>query len=213
MCSRFENKETGESMFSKFEKDFLTLNFAAKDLKQINIAPNDDILVIQKKENEYALRNFSWGIKFPGDKNPLIFNSRIETISSKPYWKNLFSKNRCLIPATAFYEWKLIDKTKIPHKIAFPEMPLFFIAGIYTTINDGIFASMITTTPNSTIAQIHNRMPVILNKDEGLEFLSLKGDEALNLCKPLGEEHKTNIDIAKDILTAKQKEFLNINNN
>ncbi len=208
MCSRFENKETGESMFSKFEKDFLTLNFAAKDLKQINIAPNDDILVIQKKENEYALSNFSWGIKFPGDKTPLIFNSRIETISSKPYWKNLFSKNRCLIPATAFYEWKLIDKTKIPHKIDFPEMPLFFIAGIYTSINDGIFASMITTTPNTTIAQIHNRMPVILNKDEGLEFLSLKGEEALNLCKPLSDKHKTEIDIAKDILTAKQKEFL-----
>jgi putative SOS response-associated peptidase YedK len=209
MCSRFENKETGETIFKKFEKDFLMLNFAAKDLKQINIAPNDDILVIQKKANEYALKNFSWGIKFPGDKSPLIFNSRIETISSKPYWKNLFSKNRCLIPATAFYEWKLIDKTKIPHKISFDSMPLFFIAGIYLTINDGIFASMITTTPNTKIADIHNRMPVILSKEEGMNFLSSDENEALSQCLPLNDIIPIEISIADDILTTKQKDILN----
>lgn len=208
MCSRFENKETGESMFKKFENDFLMLNFAAKDLKQINIAPNDDILVIQKTDNEFALKNFSWGIKFPGDKTPLIFNSRIETISSKPYWKNLFSKNRCLIPATAFYEWNNVEKTKIPQRISFGSMPLFFIAGIYIKINEGIFASMITTTPNSTIAKVHNRMPVILSKDEGFIFLSSATDESLLLCKPLDDNITTEISTANDILTVKQREFL-----
>jgi putative SOS response-associated peptidase YedK len=211
MCSRFENKETGESMFKKFEKDFLMLNIATKDLKQINIAPNDDILVIQKKEKEFELRDFSWGIKFPGEKTPLIFNSRIETISEKPYWKNLFTKNRCLIPATAFYEWKTIDKTKIPHKISFKTMPLFFIAGIYVKINDGIFASMITTTPNSTIAKIHNRMPVILNKDEGLRYLSLDADDAVKLCAPLDNNVSAEVKIADEILTEKQREFLSKN--
>ena len=119
MCSRFENKETGESIFQKFGKDFLMLNLAVKNLKQINIAPNDDILVIEKITDEYVLKNFSWGIKFPGDKSPLIFNSRMETISEKPYWRNLFEKNRCLIPATAFYEWETIEKIKIPQKISF----------------------------------------------------------------------------------------------
>lgn len=209
MCSRFENKETGESMFKKFEKDFLMLNFAAKDLKQINIAPNDDILVIQKNDKEYVLKNFSWGIKFPGEKTPLIFNSRIETISDKPYWRKLFNKNRCLIPATAFYEWTTIDKTKIPQKIYFDSMPLFFIAGIYVTIDDGIFASMITTTPNSSIAKIHNRMPVVLNKEEGFKFLSAKDDEALIMCHPLNNDVKVEITLADDILTQNQKDFLN----
>jgi putative SOS response-associated peptidase YedK len=212
MCSRFENKETGESMFKKFEKDFLMLNFAAKDLKQINIAPNDDILVIQKNDKEYVLKNFSWGIKFPGDKSPLIFNSRIETISDKPYWRKLFNKHRCLIPATAFYEWTSIEKTKIPQKISFDSMPLFFIAGIYVTIEDGIFASIITTAPNSSIAKIHNRMPVILNKEEGFNFLSVNDDEALKMCQPLNNDVKVEITIAKDILTQKQKDFLNKNN-
>lgn len=208
MCSRFENKETGESIFKKLEKDFLMLNLAVKDLKQINIAPNDDILVLEKNKEEYVLKNFSWGIKFPGDKTPLIFNSRIETIKEKPYWRNLFEKNRCLIPATAFYEWESIEKIKIPKRISFKSMPLFFIGGIYTKINDGIFASMITTTPNTTIAKIHNRMPVILNIEEGLNFLSLSGKDAIEMCNPLSDENSAEIDTAFEILTEKQRNFL-----
>lgn len=208
MCSRFENKETGESIFKEFEKDFLMLNIADKDLKQISIAPNDDILVIEKCDKQLELKCFSWGIKFAGEKTPLIFNSRIETISSKPYWKNLFKNNRCLIPATAFYEWKIIDKTKIPQKISFESMPMFFIAGIYVKIDGGIFASMITTNPNTQIAKIHDRMPVILSKEEGIKFLQSEVDEALKFCIPLDDKVEADIQTAEDILTLKQKEFL-----
>lgn len=208
MCSRFENKETGESIFQKFGKDFLMLNLAVKDLKQINIAPNDDILVVEKSKDEYVIKNFSWGIKFPGDKTPLIFNSRMETIKEKSYWRNLFENNRCLIPATAFYEWKMIEKIKIPQKISFKMMPLFFIGGIYVTIKDGIFASMITTEPNTTIAKIHHRMPVILNTEEGLQFLSKEGKDAIEMCNPLDDEITIEIETAEDILTDKQKDFL-----
>ncbi len=212
MCSRFENKETGESIFKKFEKDFLMLNLAQKNLKQINIAPSDDILVIQKNDKQFEIKCFTWGIKFPGEKSPLIFNSRTETISEKPYWKKLFKSNRCIIPATAFYEWQSFGSgnkaIKIPQKIWFEAMPLFFIAGIYVKIEDGIFASLITSTPNSTIAKVHNRMPVILSKDEGIEFLKSDENEALKFCKPLVESIPVKIETAEDIVTDKQREFL-----
>ncbi len=208
MCSRFENKETGESMFKKFENDFLMLNIAAKNIKQINIAPNDDILIIKKSDNEFTLTSFSWGIKFPGDKSPLIFNSRIETISSKQYWKNLFTKSRCIIPATAFYEWENAGKIKIPRRISFENIPMFFFAGIYVKIDDGIFASIITTSANNTIAKIHNRMPVIFSKEEGFNFLNADTDTALTMCKPYIDSEPINIDTADDILTVKQREYL-----
>ncbi|MFA5012383.1 MAG: SOS response-associated peptidase family protein [Ignavibacteria bacterium] len=212
MCSRFENKETGESIFKKFEKDFVMLNLAPKNLKQINIAPSDDILIIQKSKEQFELKCFTWGIKFPGDKTPLIFNSRIETIAEKPYWKKLFTHNRCIIPATAFYEWKTFGVKnkviKIPQRIWFETMPLFFMAGIYTEINNGIFASLITSQPNTTIAKIHNRMPVILSKEEGIKFLSSEDNDALYLCKPLVEKIAVNIETAEDILTDRQREFL-----
>lgn len=208
MCSRFENKETGESMFKKFEKDFLMFNIAAKDLKQINIAPNDDILVIHKRENEFELQNFSWGIKFPGNNTPLIFNSRIETIATKPYWKNLFITNRCIIPATAFYEWETVDKIKIPKRISFESLPVFFFAGLYVKVGDGIFASIITTASNSFIAKIHNRMPVIFNQEEGINYLKTDTDSAITLCRPLDESISVNLETAEDILTEKQKDYL-----
>lgn len=212
MCSRFENKETGESIFKKFEKDFLMLNLAPKNLKQINIAPSDDILVIQKNEKQFEITSFTWGIKFPGDKSPLIFNSRTETISEKPYWKKLFKSNRCIIPATAFYEWQSFGTgskaIKIPQKIWLEDMPLFFMVGIYVTIENRIFASLITSSPNSTIAKVHNRMPVVLNREEGMKFLSSDENEALSFCKPLAENIPVKIDTAEDILTDKQREFL-----
>lgn len=208
MCSRFENKETGKSIFKKFEKDFQILNFAPDNLKQINIAPSDDILVIQKNERQLELKCFTWGIKFPGKDTPLIFNSRIETISEKPYWKKLFITSRCLIPATAFYEWQSFGKIKIPQKISFESMPLFFLAGIYVKIEDRVFASLITTVPNSQIVKIHNRMPVVLSRDEGVEFLNFKDEKAMSYCKPVDENIKVNIETAEDILTEKQKEYL-----
>lgn len=208
MCSRFENKETGESMFKKFEKDFLLLNIAAKDLKQINIAPKDDILVIQKNDKEFILEHFSWGIKFSGEKTPLIFNSRIETISSKPYWKNLFRGSRCIIPATAFYEWITIDGIKIPHRISFSNLSVFYFAGIYIKIGNGIFASIITTSANSEIAKIHNRMPVIFKKEEGINFLRTNEKSALEMCVPFNDSEPVNIETANDILTLKQKDIL-----
>lgn len=208
MCSRFENKETGESIFRKFEKDFQILNIAPENLKQINIAPSDDILVIQKSEKQLELKCFTWGIKFPGENAPLIFNSRIETISEKPYWKKLFKTSRCLIPATAFYEWQSLGKVKIPQKISFESMPLFFLAGIYVKLEDRIFASMITTVPNSHIVKIHNRMPVVLSRNEGIEFLNLEDEKAIRLCRPADENMQVKIETAEDILTEKQREFL-----
>ncbi len=208
MCSRFENKETGESIFRKFEKDFLILNLAPKDLKQVNIAPSDDILVIQKDDKQLELKCFTWGIRFTGESSPLIFNSRIETISEKPYWKRLFKTSRCIIPATAFYEWQSFGKIKIPQRISFETMPLFFIAGIYVTLENSIFASMITTTPNSTIVKVHSRMPVVLSREEAMEFLQAEDEKALSLCKPAKDDVPVRIETAEEILTDKQKEFL-----
>ncbi|MDD5363142.1 MAG: SOS response-associated peptidase [Ignavibacteria bacterium] len=212
MCSRFENKETGLSIFTKIEKgsEYKVINNAPENLKQISIAPNDDILIIKNSEGNLEMNKKTWGIKFD-EKSPLIFNSRIETIISKNYWNNLFDKNRCLIPATAFYEWKQTGNIKIPHRIALQDYGLFFIAGLYIKVNNVFCATIITTEPNTTIAKIHNRMPVIMMQEEGIEFLLSGKEEALSKCKPLDDRVKIDAEIAKDILTAKQKEVLSKN--
>lgn len=211
MCSRFENKETGFSIIEKLEKDFKG-NYILEDdyeLKKENIAPTNLVMSLIEDNKSIKIKNFFWGIQFEKTvKSPLIFNSRIETIKEKKYWTQLFYKNRCLLPATAFYEWKEINKTKIPHRIFLPDEDFFFIPSIFLKMEDYYYVSIITTQPNTFMKSIHNRMPVILQKKEGLCFLNEKPKNALNMCLPLTSKMKMEIEIAKEILTDKQKESI-----
>jgi putative SOS response-associated peptidase YedK len=208
MCSRFENKETGFSILEKLEKDFQG-NFILEDdneLKKDNIAPTNLVMSIVNVNNSFKIKNFFWGIQFDKiKKSPLIFNSRIETIREKKYWTQLFYKNRCILPATAFYEWKVINKTKIPHRIFLPGEDFFFIPSIFLKMEDYYYISMITTQPNSFMKNIHNRMPVILNKKEGLEFLKEKSEKALGTCVPLSDKKVIDVKITDKLLNDKQK--------
>ena len=101
-----------------------------------------------------------------------------------------------------------MDKIKIPKRISFESLPIFFFAGLYVKIDDGIFASIITTTPNSSIAKIHTRMPVIFNQEEGINYLKADEESAIAMCLPFDGSVTMRIETAEDILTVKQKEFL-----
>lgn len=198
MCSRFENKETGYSILEKLDKDELG-NYILEDdadLKKDVFAPTNFVFSIIKSDNKFKLKNFIWGIQFDKEKkSPLIFNSRIETIKEKSYWTKLFYKNRCLLPATAFFEWKEINKKKIPHRIHIPGEDFFFIPSIYLMLNDFFCASMITTQPNTFMKSIHNRMPVILSRKSGIKFLNADPKEALDMCKSLSDKVKMESEI------------------
>lgn len=211
MCSRFENKETGESIFKMLKKDFAG-KFIIEDVeetKQVNIAPTNNVLAITSEDDSYHLKEMNWGIQFNKEKkSPLIFNSRIETIKDKKFWTQLFYENRCLLPATSFYEWKEIGKVKIPHRISLINDELFFFPSIFTLIDNELKASIITTSPNSFMKNIHRRMPVIIKKENSMNFLTDEPLKALEYCRPLDDNEKMKIEIAENILTRKQKESL-----
>lgn len=209
MCSRFENKETGFSILEKLDKDFKGKFILEDDneLKKENIAPTNLVMSVINEKDTFKIKNFFWGIQFDKiKKSPLIFNSRIETIKEKKYWTQLFYKNKCLLPATAFYEWKEINKTKIPHRIFLPGEDFFFIPSIFLKMEDYYYVSMITTQPNTFMKNIHNRMPVIFNKKEGLYFLNEEPKKALEMCNPLSNKVNMDVEIAEKLLTDKQKE-------
>ena len=95
-------------------------------------------------------------------------NARAETLSEKPMFRNLVKRNRCLVPANGFYEWKNLGDHKQPYYITVPDDPLFAFAGLYDTYtnDEGEEAStytIITTEPNELMSTLHNRMPVILH--------------------------------------------------
>ena len=107
------------------------------------------------------------------DIKPLI-NARAETVATKPTFRQAFRTKRCLILTDGFYEWKRAGKSKVPHRIALKSGEPFAFAGIWSTVHGPgghpytTFA-ILTIEANELVAQIHNRMPVILHaRDEAV---------------------------------------------
>ena len=86
---------------------------------------------------------------------------------------------------TGFYEWKKEKYKKIPYRIYLPDEKIFFVPALsYTDRNKDTFTSLITTTPNAFIRQVHHRMPVILKLKEGLNYLVADKETIFNMCIP-----------------------------
>jgi len=107
---------------------------------------------------------------------PLI-NARADTVATKPTFRQAFRSKRCLVLADGFYEWKRAGKSKVPHWIALKSKEPFAFAGIWSTVHDPsgrpytTFA-ILTTEANELVAQIHNRMPVILHARDEAAWLN-----------------------------------------
>ena len=160
-----------------------------------NAAPTQ-LLPVITNEAPRQLSLFRWGLvpswaKDASIGNKLI-NARAESLDTKPSFRNAFKNRRCLVPADAFYEWKHAgrSKTKIPYRISIKNQPLFSMAGIWEQWKDpqgkllNSF-SIITTRANKLVAELHNRMPVILPPEaEQLWLSDLKKDDLLDLLQP-----------------------------
>lgn len=168
MCGRYELHEPGE-----IRDRFATEN----DIEltpRYNIAPTQVLPVITNKEHK-TIELMRWGL-VPSWAADLsigykMINARAETIDSKPSYKKAFRSQRCLVPATGFYEWKREGKTKIPYYFHLKDKTLFAFAGLYNIWHDKEGKeyktyTIVTTTPNHVVEPIHDRMPVILKKED-----------------------------------------------
>jgi putative SOS response-associated peptidase YedK len=152
-------------------------------LESYNIAPGQDIVVIRTWPEtgvlEYGM--LRWGLlpfwsKTAKTKFPLI-NARAEGIEKKPSFRGPFKYRRCIIPASGFYEWQKRAGCRQPYFIQPKDKSVFLMAGIWDhwegeggTIET---CSIITTEPNSAVAEIHDRMPAILDQDRALAWLGV----------------------------------------
>jgi len=188
MCGRFEMGINPKEFLLELQSLFDVITIEKLDDKnaKYNIAPTQKVLTLIKSDNSFNLKLMNWGIKF-SPSSPLIFNSRIETIKEKSFWFKLFSKNRCLVPMTGFYEWKKEGNKKQPYKINLKNEPLFFVPALFHQTKDDYYASLITTTPNNFIQPIHHRMPVIFRKEEALNYFTQNAEYNLAHCLPLND--------------------------
>jgi putative SOS response-associated peptidase YedK len=196
MCGRFALDQPTKKIIATLEDAGIEIRNRLKSekLPKLNIPPSVNIVTVINKDEDNVLEATKWGIKF-SDKSPLIFNSRIETIREKPFWLRLFSKNKALVPMDRFYEWKRKSpKEKIPHEIFLKKSEIFFVPALYFKIKDQVCTSLITTEPNTFMAKIHNRMPVILNAKQAGKYLKQSAEENFELCVP----YKNNRDMGME---------------
>ncbi|GBG06336.1 DUF159 family protein [Paenibacillus agaridevorans] len=151
---------------------YMIENLSEPFAPRYNIAPSQMVLAVINAGEQNRIGQLKWGLVPPWAEDEKIgykmINARGETVAGKPAFRAAFQRKRCLIPADGFYEWQLRqDGSKQPYRIVLKDVKIFSFAGLYETWTspDGNKVStctIITTSPNKLMADIHDRKPVIL---------------------------------------------------
>lgn len=168
MCGRF----TLTADPNDLRQAFPWLNIPEPIQPRYNVAPSQPVAVVAN-DSRNQLEFYKWGLVPSWAKDPSIgdrmINARAETLAEKPSFRNAFRRRRCLILADGFYEWQQVParKSKTPMWIHLKSGKPFAFAGLWERWEDAEGSrlhstTIITTQPNPLLAQIHNRMPVIL---------------------------------------------------
>ena len=195
MCGRI-NVTDYQSLVISMDAIGISMNPAAKIDLSAELFPYYKPLVagfIDAHGNlDSALMN--WGWRRDWDTTRRLFNSRRvsargQVIWQSPVWGEAIKKHRCVIPINAFYEWNEYQpKGKRDRYRIETHSPAFMLGGIFETSEDGeMFLSVCTTEPNLTMADIHHRMPVIIDKEDAQQWLSsedMSEVDELMLSKP-----------------------------
>ena len=183
MCGRFVLNS---------ERNRLAAHYGLTDVPAFtggyNIAPSAFVPVVRlDKEREAAICH--WGFIPHWVKEPVLkpINARAETLTGKPYFRDAFRQRRCLVPADGYYEWRTENGGKQPYFIRMKGTDLLSFAGLWSSWlgPDGPVEScvIITTAAKEELADIHDRMPVILEPDDYDAWLADGGQDLLRPCE------------------------------
>lgn len=172
MCGRFTLHIEPDDLVRTYGR----FHWAVRPEQRYNIAPTQLVVVVAGDESP-EVRTMRWGLvpRWADDiaiGNRMI-NARAETLAQKPAFKKLFARQRCLILADGFYEWRSEGKNapKTPFYIRMKDGRPFAFAGLWDrwTDADGVHldsCTIITCEANSLVGQLHDRMPVILSEQD-----------------------------------------------
>lgn len=171
MCGRFSQQRPASELAEIFAAEPLADELGAR----FNVAPTDDALVVVQRDERRAITAYRWGLvpHWAADlkAGSRMFNARAETITASPAFREAFKRRRCVVPVDAFYEWKREGSVRQPYAIAREDGRALAIAGLWAGWHDPEIDAVrrtftiVTTTPNGQIADLHDRMPVILADD------------------------------------------------
>ena len=212
MCGRFTNRLTWEELVRLYR---LTLNQPAQNTwARYNICPTDPIPTIVEHDGKRECASMRWGLVPYWWSKPLkelrlaTFNARVETVTEKPFFREPFKHRRCLIPASGYYEWQDTPSGKQPwYFTARNGSPALTIAGLWDRWRDKATGETITSCamvicePNQFVAEVHDRMPVLLTEKDFEPWLS--GAAGLELLKPAPEDLLQRWPVSKRVNSSK----------
>jgi putative SOS response-associated peptidase YedK len=184
MCGRYRNTLSREAMRALVRY----LNEIADIRLRYNAAPTDMQPVVRlDPQRRRELVMMRWGLIPSWAKDTKIgakfINARAETVATQPAFRDAFRARRCLVPADGFYEWKKVDGDKQPYHIGMRDGSPFAFAGLWERWTRGAALiesfTIITGPPNSLVAELHDRMPVILEPEHYEGWLTATDTAAL----------------------------------
>jgi putative SOS response-associated peptidase YedK len=197
MCGRFTCLLTWEQIVRLYR---LTLDQPAQNTRaRYNVCPTTTIDTIVAHDGKRRLARMRWGLVPSWWSKPLkelklaTFNARAETVAAKPFFRSAFKRTRCLIPVSGYYEWQVTPGGKQPwYFTARDGTPALTIAGLWDEWHDKASGetlkscTMVITEPNQFVAEVHDRMPVLLAEKDFEPWLS--GAAGLELLKPAAND-------------------------
>ena len=171
MCGRFSQQRPASELAEIFAAEPL----ADDPGPRFNVAPTDDALVVVQREERRAIAAYRWGLiphwAEAARVGSRMFNARAETLTSSPAFRDAFRRKRCLVPVDGFYEWRREGTRRQPFAIARDDGRPLALAGLWSGWRDPAADrvvrtfTIITSRPNDQLADLHDRMPVIVPDD------------------------------------------------
>ncbi|MCZ8522759.1 MULTISPECIES: SOS response-associated peptidase [Paenibacillus] len=192
MCGRFTLTVHEEEILEHYQ-----LTEPLEDYRpRYNVAPGQWVWGVVRSGEGQQMRRFKWGLVPFWAKTPKIgyrtFNARAETVAAKAAFRTAFRRSRVLIAADSFFEWKALeDKKKQPMRMMLKSKEIYSFAGLWDSWKapDGSVlesCTIITTTPNEVVGEVHDRMPVLLPQAQEQAWLDpdTGEEELLQLLRP-----------------------------
>ncbi len=199
MCGRFALITPEEVLATQFALPLPDEFLSHPAPPRYNIAPTQPITAVrlspQTGQREWA--RLRWGLIPSWAKDDKMggrmINARSETAAQKPSFRSAFKRRRCLIPADGFYEWQKLNGKKQPIYFQATDKRPFALAGLWESWQGIETCTILTVSPNTLVAPIHNRMPVIIAPQDNKMWLKRENDadNRLYLLRPFVPEKMT----------------------
>jgi putative SOS response-associated peptidase YedK len=177
MCGRFMQERPVSDLAEIFGAEALVDEPGGR----WNIAPTDEAIVVVERDDRRALTSYRWGLIPHWAPDAKIasrtFNARAESVATMPAFRESFQRRRCLVPVDGFYEWRRIGKARQPYRVFRADGRPLALAGLWSGWRNPDTGeirrtfTIVTTTPNAVVAELHDRMPVLVPDEAWARWL------------------------------------------